>query len=236
MKAREALNRNSYIEAALEVIGDIGVDKLSMRNVASRLDVSPMAMYKHFATKDELLAAAFEAFIARANVIPDNAMPWEQWVEHVARRMYQALCRELSWVPLLGSLRFGAQADAVTGAFLGKLGSAGFSAEQSVSAFVAIIQVVVGAVCLRSSLDAGRAGNAGPVDALSSARRSLPDSFAGGHGLTEAELIDTLLQDQIEIGLPLILSALKAQLGEAGRHSNTSQRRTKKQVEKKRLT
>jgi len=28
-------------------------------------------MYKHFPTKDELLVASLEEFIARANVIPD---------------------------------------------------------------------------------------------------------------------------------------------------------------------
>ena len=57
MAGRSALNRGAYVEAALEVIAEVGVDKLSMRNVASRLSVSPMAMYKHFPTKDDLLAA-----------------------------------------------------------------------------------------------------------------------------------------------------------------------------------
>jgi len=31
----------------------------------------PLTMYKHFPTKDELLVASLEEFIARANVIPD---------------------------------------------------------------------------------------------------------------------------------------------------------------------
>lgn len=34
-----------------------------MRNVAARPKVSPMAMYKHFPTKDELLAASLEDYL-----------------------------------------------------------------------------------------------------------------------------------------------------------------------------
>ncbi|MEE4146192.1 MAG: TetR family transcriptional regulator [Halieaceae bacterium] len=202
MAVRAALNRGAYVEAALEVIADVGVDKLSMRNVATRLNVSPMAMYKHFPTKDDLLAASLEEFIARARVIPDAALPWEQWVEHAAGGMYEALCRELSWVPLLGSLRVGEQAIAVTEAFVRRLCEAGFTVEQALQAYFAVIQVVVGAVCLRASLDAR------------------PDTGAQDHGrqgarAIQGELRSFLKRDQIAIGLPLIINALRAQLKEA---------------------
>ncbi len=202
MAGRAALNRGAYVDAALEVIAEVGVDKLSMRNVASRLSVSPMAMYKHFPTKDDLLAASLEEFIARANVVPDTSLPWEQWVERVAAGMYQALCRELSWVPLLGSLRVGEQAIAVTEAFVTRLCQAGFTVEQALQAYFAVIQVVVGAVCLRSSLDA----------------RPAPRTHARnkqGARAISGELQAFLQRDQIAIGLPLIIDALRAQLGDA---------------------
>lgn len=211
---RAALNRDAYVEAALEVIAEVGVDKLSMRNVASRLSVSPMAMYKHFPTKDDLLAASLEAFIARASVVPDDTLPWERWVEQAARGMYEALCRELSWVPLLGSLPVGQQAIAVTDAFVTKLCEAGFTLEQSLQAYFAVIQVVVGAVCLRSSLDARTTAAADSANQTRSATRGEGRSNTGGPGIP-GELQLFLKRDQITIGLPMIIDALKAQLEEA---------------------
>ncbi|MCB1700548.1 MAG: TetR family transcriptional regulator [Halioglobus sp.] len=212
-KARNALNRAAYVAAALDVIGEVGVDKLSMRNVANRLNVSPMAMYKHFPAKDDLLAASLEEFISRANVVPDAGLPWEQWVGRVARGMYEALCGELTWVPLLGSLRVGSQAIAVTEAFVGKLCAAGFSVEQALHAYFAVIQVVVGAVCLRASLAARTGPRPGSLDAVvppsgtGSARRKKMKAVSG-------ELEVFLRRDQIEIGLPLVIDALRAQLKE----------------------
>jgi AcrR family transcriptional regulator len=214
MAGRAALNRGAYVEAALEVIAEVGVDKLSMRNVATRLSVSPMAMYKHFPTKDDLLAASLEEFIARANVVPDTTLPWEQWVEHAAGGMYAALCRELSWVPLLGSLRVGEQAITVTEAFVTRLCEAGFTVEQSLQAYFAVIQVVVGAVCLRSSLDARP--TAGPGSAAETPGAAKAET-GGEEGVLRiaGELQSFLKRDQIAIGLPLIIDALRAQLEEA---------------------
>lgn len=210
--ARAALNRGVFVDAALAIIDELGVDKLSMRSVASRLDVSAMAMYKHFPAKEDLLAAALEEFIARANVVPDQDLPWQSWVEQIARRMYHALCRELSWVPLLGSLRLGTQAASVTDAFVEKLCGAGFSAEQAIRAYFATLHIVIGAVCLRASLDARTApDNAGTERVSPSARASHKRS--GSEGLRSVPVLEEVLKDdQIEIALPLLISALSAQL------------------------
>jgi AcrR family transcriptional regulator len=215
MAGRAALNRSAYIEAALEVIAEVGVDKLSMRNVASRLSVSPMAMYNHFPTKDDLLAASLEEFIARANVVPDTALPWEQWVEHAAIGMYRALCRELSWVPLLGSLPVGEQAITVTEAFVTRLCEAGFSVEQSLQAYFAVIQVVIGAVCLRASLDVRETAGSGGGPERSRPSKADVRSNPGARGIS-GDLQSFLQREQIAIGLPLIIAALRTQLEDAG--------------------
>lgn len=215
MIARHALNRETYVDAALQVIDDVGVGKLSMRNVASRLNVSAMAVYKHFPAKDDLLAAALEEFIARANVIPDNSLRWDRWVERAARGMYEALCGELSWVPLLGSLRLGSQAAAVTDAFVKKLSAAGFSTEQALRAYFAILQIVVGAVCLRASIASGQSGRKKADADVSPVIRGYLQEI-DSERLKIAPVLDTVLKcDPIEIGLPLLIHALRAQLAEA---------------------
>jgi AcrR family transcriptional regulator len=52
--------REALIEAALEIIGEIGPPGLTIREVARRAGVSHAAPYRHFADKDELILAVVE--------------------------------------------------------------------------------------------------------------------------------------------------------------------------------
>jgi AcrR family transcriptional regulator len=150
--AKTALNKQSYIDAALALISEEGFDNVSMRNVAAKLGVSAMAMYKHFPNKEALLSSALDDFIGRANVLPDADMNWDQWLVECAKRMFMALSDEIDWVPLLGALRPGEQAAMVSDQFIAKLKRAGFSASQATDAYFAVIQSVIGAACLQVSL------------------------------------------------------------------------------------
>jgi AcrR family transcriptional regulator len=57
--------RDSIIEAAEDVFALEGEAGLSMRRLADRIDYSPAAIYKYFASKDELLWAIREQFFER---------------------------------------------------------------------------------------------------------------------------------------------------------------------------
>lgn len=48
--------KEACIQAAREVIAEQGVEGLSMRDVSRRLDISHQAPYRHFASRDHLLA------------------------------------------------------------------------------------------------------------------------------------------------------------------------------------
>lgn len=206
------LNRQAYIDAAYEIIADIGVDKLSMRKVATHLGVSPMAMYKHFPNKEALLTATLDEMIARADIYPDENLAWPQWIEHVARGMYASLCEETHWVPLLGSLRLGSQAASVTDAFVKKLTTTGFSVEQSLQAFFAVIQMAIGAACLHASMNQDTDLNSSMEDKVASLTLAYLEDI-DSERLKIAPALNTIAQlDQLSIGLPLLIKALKAQL------------------------
>jgi AcrR family transcriptional regulator len=55
-EASEPDLREACVQAAREVIAEQGIEKLSLRDVARRLGVSHQAPYKHFASRDHLLA------------------------------------------------------------------------------------------------------------------------------------------------------------------------------------
>ncbi len=212
--AKPALSRDAFVDAALEVIAEVGVDKLTMRRVAQALGVSPMALYKHFANKDELLAAALEAFIARADVLPAEDLPWQQWLSHVARGMYGALCAETSWVPLLGTLRIGGQGTAVIDAFVRKLCAAGFSTEQAIEGLFAMLQLVIGAVCLHASLRPAVVAAEAGSQALSPITHSYLQDADRERLQVAPDLDRVVRRDQLEMGLPLLISALQVQLSQ----------------------
>jgi AcrR family transcriptional regulator len=55
---RNSLSRDSILDSAVAVLDERGPGALTMRSLADRLRVGPMALYTYFAGKDELLDAA----------------------------------------------------------------------------------------------------------------------------------------------------------------------------------
>lgn len=207
---RAALTREAFVDAALELISVAGVGQFSMRKVAARLGVSSMATYKHFPSKEALLVAALDTFIARAEVLPATDLPWAQWLEQVALRMYRALSQERSWVSLLGSLPLGDQAAAVTDAVMQRLVAEGFSAEQAMAAYFSMLQLVAGAVCLHASLNS-QVANADRTELSSLTSRYLQSANTLRLEVAPA-LEHAVQQEPIALSLPLLLAALKQQL------------------------
>jgi AcrR family transcriptional regulator len=78
-KHREEDLREACVSEALRVIGESGVDSLSLRDVARRLGVSHQAPYKHFPSRDHILAEvvrrAFANFAEYLEARPRGADP-----------------------------------------------------------------------------------------------------------------------------------------------------------------
>ena len=70
--------RNSLIQAALALVAERGVEGFSLREAARMVGVSPSACYRHFADREELLAAvAHEGLDALAEEMRVAAAPHE---------------------------------------------------------------------------------------------------------------------------------------------------------------
>ena len=54
---RHERTRDEILNAALALILEDGIDKLSMRELARRVDYSPAGLYEYFGSKDELISA-----------------------------------------------------------------------------------------------------------------------------------------------------------------------------------
>lgn len=71
--------REACLAEAVAIISTSGVEKLSLREVARRLGVSHQAPYRHFASRDHVLAEivrrAFAAFAAALRRVPETDNP-----------------------------------------------------------------------------------------------------------------------------------------------------------------
>jgi AcrR family transcriptional regulator len=88
---RERLNRSKVVRAAIDLADQDGFEALTMRRLAERLSVVPMALYKHVADKDELLDAMVDLVFAEVQV--PTAEGWRPPMRIRAVSMRQALLR-----------------------------------------------------------------------------------------------------------------------------------------------
>lgn len=92
MAAREPLNREKILDAALVIADELGLSGLSMRRLAKGLGVEAMALYNHVANKTAILDGLAERVFAEVEP-PDPALPWPERVRSLATSMHAAFGR-----------------------------------------------------------------------------------------------------------------------------------------------
>ena len=84
-----ALRRRRFIEATVEVLGEVGADRLTMDMVAERADAATRTIYNYFPTRQDLLGAVqaelLQAFRDTLQLeIPETGEPAERLRQFVA--------------------------------------------------------------------------------------------------------------------------------------------------------
>jgi TetR/AcrR family tetracycline transcriptional repressor len=80
------LHRSDVVAKAAEILDNYGIADLTMRRLARELNVSPGALYWHFADKQELLGAVADRLLAPTG----NGVPTGGWPDRIT-----ALCTGL---------------------------------------------------------------------------------------------------------------------------------------------
>jgi AcrR family transcriptional regulator len=121
------LQRDRIVQHALDVADDEGLDAVSFRRLAADFGVTPMALYRHVADRDDLLAAMSDLVLAEIDVPERVDDDWVRALRHILRSSVTAYtrhpaARRLSYMGLWspGSL-------ALTGRLVRLLTGAGFS-------------------------------------------------------------------------------------------------------------
>lgn len=94
------VSRESTLRAALEIIDEDGVEGLSMRRLGRALGRDPMSLYRHAATKAELLDGVAEAVLSELSVDTADG-DWAAQLRTVARQFRGLALAHPNVVPLL---------------------------------------------------------------------------------------------------------------------------------------
>ena len=72
-----ATRKDEILTAALALADEAGLDAVTMRAVAARVGITPMALYRHVADKEALLDGVLETAVAEVRV-PGPSLPWDE--------------------------------------------------------------------------------------------------------------------------------------------------------------
>jgi AcrR family transcriptional regulator len=146
---KPGLDRGLVVRTALRVLDEIGLDRLTLRSIATELGVQPPALYWHFRNKQELLDEMATTVMADAvdDLVPPAADDWREWMAATGRGLRRVLLRHrdgakmLSGTYLTDDRMFSAMEDA-----LGRMTGAGLSLRDAVIGLNVVYSFTVGFV------------------------------------------------------------------------------------------
>ncbi|MFI1394826.1 TetR/AcrR family transcriptional regulator [Streptomyces sp. NPDC020681] len=206
------LDHARTVRTALDLLDESGLDALTMRRLADAMGVQAGALYRYFATKQDLLTAMAERMLADADG-PATDGEWSERLAALARAMRTALLDHRDGARVYaGTHSTGPNTLGFAENVLGVLRDAGFDDADAARALMAVANFTVGHTLEEQAAlqPAGEGpGDAGPADA-----GVLRDAVAAGRypHLTAALPVFTGpdYDAHFEFGLRLLVDGLRA--------------------------
>src|SRR6201992_1188510 len=110
---RRALTENEILDATLQLLDEGGANRVSVRGIAAKVDVTPNAVYTYFPDKAAVIRALVDRLFGEVDhgVFADRAQPWRQRVESLAVELRARLAAHPGAVTLMiGQPRIGPHA------------------------------------------------------------------------------------------------------------------------------
>ncbi|TPK95668.1 MULTISPECIES: TetR/AcrR family transcriptional regulator C-terminal domain-containing protein [unclassified Mesorhizobium] len=193
------LDREQIVDAALDLLNEVGIDQLSTRLLAQRLKVQQPALYWHFKNKRALLDAMNEEILRRghSHQMPAPGESWQDFVRNNARSFRGALI----------AFRDGARVHAGTEAEPGEvgrierllhfLGDAGLAPAMALELLISIGRYTVGCVLEEQADYPAGPGRGAALDEAASGLPLFSEALAryrvGGHEALFENGLDLLI-------------------------------------------
>lgn len=87
------IQRDQVIEAALALLDEVGLEAITTRKLAQKLEVESATLYWHFKNKASLLEEMASAVLAKHHSlpVPEDIAEWTNWLADNARSFRRAL-------------------------------------------------------------------------------------------------------------------------------------------------
>lgn len=89
-RKRRPLDQEQVVREALRLLDDVGLNALTMRNLAARLSVRAASLYRHVRDKQELLILLADELSAQVP-LPSPGLPWREQLIAIAKHYRRAL-------------------------------------------------------------------------------------------------------------------------------------------------
>lgn len=194
--------------AAVGIIESEGVSALSMRKLAAACDAAPMSLYRHVATKEDLLREVADYYMADVQLPDIRALPWDDAVRAVVLAIaagfeaHPPLAEIMSVAPLDAAAILDAM-EQITAA----LQTAGFDDDAVTSALAMLTSYATGHAHRRAERRSAPATQARRLARLEQEPQRFATLLALGDRLAT---LDT--EDRFEQGLDTMLAALRQAL------------------------
>jgi TetR/AcrR family transcriptional regulator, tetracycline repressor protein len=129
---RPRLTKSAVVGRALELADRDGIDALTIRRLATELGVTPMALYWHFRSKEELLAGLSDHIWSEVDLEVDQSASWPDQLRAIMKSLVEVLRAHPSGAQLvLVNEKEGEGPMRAAEIALGLLRGAGFDPEQA---------------------------------------------------------------------------------------------------------
>ncbi|WP_327686142.1 TetR/AcrR family transcriptional regulator [Streptomyces sp. NBC_00467] len=204
------LDQARTVETALDLLDEAGLDALTMRRLADAMGVQAGALYRYFATKQELLTAMADRILSDvgAAAVPADE-EWSEQLTGLARALRTALLAHRDGARVFaGTHSTGKHTLHFADAVIGVLREAGVDDADAARALMAVANFTVGHT-LEEQAAAREPGTEAPADP-----GRLGDAVAAGSyphlTATLPVLSSTDFTAHFEFGLRLLIDGLRA--------------------------
>jgi AcrR family transcriptional regulator len=211
VSSRPALTRERVIGAATAMADRLGVDALTIRKLATELDVTPMAVYHYLPNKDSIIDGMVDLVFSEIE-LPPAGLDWKAAIRRRSASAREVLARHRWAAPLMESRRTAGPATLRHHeAVLDCLRSGGLTIEMSAHAYALIDAFIYGFALLEANLPA-----TGGQDMADLAETIIEPLHADLYPRLIELTMEHVLQpgynfgDEFDFGLDLILDGLRS--------------------------
>ncbi len=153
-RSPRVLSREIILDAALAILDEQGLDAVTMRAVAERLDTGPASLYAHVADKDEMINALLDRVISEIE-LPSrvDARRWQKQLKQLCHAIRDAFAehRDIARATM-GTVPTGERAMELVELMIAAMLAGGVS-ERNAALAVDLLTLYVSAVAFEESLE-----------------------------------------------------------------------------------